>query len=168
MTIAGAVRPFSPGLVNSTLTITADYLSGSSTSSLVIVRTNNVTVIHLPSSIDFSSPVVTQTNATAYQVYGVVYDPSSPSLPSQFGVDISVAGLRVGSSIEQLPAGLDLIFPNPTLSLNADNPVYFRIGANATNVSPGTYDIILKEIANGQSNQVDLEVIVNPQLRSSG
>lgn len=168
MTIAGAVRPFSPGLVNSTLTITADYQSGSSTLSLVVVRTNNVTAIHVPSSIDFSSPVVTQTNATAYQVYGVVYDPSSPSLPSQFGVDISVAGLRVGSSIEQLPAGLDLVIPNSTLSLSADNPVYFRIGANATNVSPGTYDIVLKEIADGQSYQVDLQVIVNPQLRSAG
>ncbi len=168
MTIAGAVRPFSPTAVNLTITIIASYQSGASTQSFVVVRSNNVTAIHVPSPIEFSSPVVTQTNATAYQIYGVVYDPSSSNSPSQFGVNTSVAGLLMGNSIEPLPPGFQIIIPNPTLSLAAGNPVYFRIGANVSSVAPGTYVIVLQEIISGQSYQIDLQVVVNPQLRSAG
>ncbi len=148
--------------------MTANYLSGPSTLSLVVVGTKNVTAIHLPSSIDFSSPVVTQTSATAHQVYGIVCGPSSPILPLQSGVDNSLAGLLAGSGVEKLPAGLGLIIPNSTLSLNADNLVYFRIGAIAVNICLGIYDIVLKVIADSQSSQLNLQVIVNPQLRSAG
>jgi hypothetical protein len=168
MTLAGAVQPFEPTDINSTLVVTASYQGGYTAESLIVIRTNNMSIITAPSPLEFPMPVVTTTNATSGTIYGVVYDPQSSNMASSFDVALSVLGLRTGAGVEPIPAGLQILIPNPSLTLNEVNPLYFWIGANASTIAAGTYDVVIHEAVGNQSVDVDLMVLVQQPTPAGG
>jgi hypothetical protein len=152
MTIAGAVRPFTPvdGRPILGIEAAAGNLSVSLGMQLQVAPLSIVSSSSTP-MVFYELQTSANVNQTSDQTYGIAYQPQGNAPSSPFPVSFSVTGMLVNGDVIALPTWLHLLNPNQSFSLLPDRPIYFVMRLMVVSAPPGTYQLAVQETVGGNS-----------------
>ena len=169
MLIAGAVRPFVDNdISNVSLMIRASGQGGELGQVLIPMEGSEyITVFRssAPSNITTGvHPFQATRGQTDYGAYSLVYDPGGVPSNTSLQVDLSIVGVINGTQVNGVPTWLALSLLNPSVTLQAYQPVYLRLSARAAADAPvGDYALLLRAVADGKTSYLVVPFsVVNP------
>ena len=158
MLISGAVRPFVDNdISNVSLMVRASGGGGELGQALIPLEGSEYVGVFRATgapnmTIGALSPYWATQGQTGYEAYALVYDPGGVPSDASLQVDLSIVGMINGSGVYRLPPWLALDLLNPSITLQAFQPVYFQFSTRTAADAPvGDYAFLVRASVGGQS-----------------